>query len=190
MGLLDVREVRLRDGRRVGLRPARASDVDGFLGFIRGLSARSRDFMHGWSNLDEGRHARALAGKTENEEHCALVAIAGAPPEERVVGYCWVDGLQGPDIPMLGIGIVDEYHEAGLGKALLRAMIAYLASLGMPRVKLGVWADNARAMYVYEKVGFHIDPALPSKLFDGRTEIYMVATTGAKELRYRVGQGE
>jgi ribosomal protein S18 acetylase RimI-like enzyme len=175
-----VEKVRLRDGRWVELRSAQVSDASGFLGFIRGLSSRSRDFMHGWSTVAEDCHAQALATKTENEGHCALIAIAPGPHAERVVGYCWVDGLGGPDIPMLGIGIVDEYHEVGLGKTLLAAMIAHLGSLGVPRVKLGVWADNARALHVYERVGFHLDPALPAQAFDGRTEIYMVAETGVR----------
>ena len=175
-----VKEVELRDGRQVYLRSAQVSDGDGFLGFTRGLSARSRDFMHGWANIVEDPHAQALAAKTDSAGHYALVAVAPAPPEGQIVGYCWVDGLRGPDMPMLGIGIVDEYHEVGLGKVLLRAMIAHLGGLGVPRVKLGVWTDNARARHVYESVGFHLDPALPARVFDGRTELYMVAETGVQ----------
>ena len=39
---------------------------------------------------------------------------------------------------------------------------------------LGVFADNRRAIHVYESVGFQLDPAFPARDFDGRSELYMV----------------
>jgi ribosomal protein S18 acetylase RimI-like enzyme len=83
-------------------------------------------------------------------------------------------------MPMLGIGIIDAYHEAGLGRVLLRTMMAFAGEMGYPQIRLGVFTDNARAVHVYRKVGFVDDPSMPAKDFDGRTELYMVAETGGQ----------
>ena len=169
----EEREAALRDGRKVRLRAVRADDVAGFVGFFDGLSAQSRDFMHGWSDQCTREHAEKLAARVDAPDHLAVVAVTIEQPE-RFVGYCWIDGMGGDDAPMLGIGIIDEFHGAGLGKILLRALVAWAGRLGAERVRLGVWMDNARALRVYRAVGFDDDPTLPAKDFDGRTELYMV----------------
>ncbi len=171
------RQTELKDGRVVRFRTVRSSDTELFLGFFEGLSARSRDFMHGWSarcNLD---HAQSITRQADSPGYHGLVVVAPTPSGERIVGHSWIDGIGGPDMPMLGIGIIDEYHEVGLGTKLLRLMIDDARQLGLERVKLGVWADNARAVHVYESVGFRRDPALPSRDFDGRIEHYLVVET-------------
>ena len=61
-----------------------------------------------------------------------------------------------------------------MGKALLLLMIEQAQTLGLDQIQLGVWADNPRAIHVYEGVGFQIEPTLPAKDYDGRTELYMV----------------
>ena len=134
--------------------------------------------MHGWSARCDQSHAESITAHADSDHWHSLVAVVPAPPGERIVGYSWINGIGGPDIPMLGIGIVDEYHNAGLGSKLLRTMIEDARRLGLERVKLGVWADNLRAVHVYKSVGFRSDPAIPAKDFDGRTELYLVVETG------------
>ena len=168
-------EVPLRDGRTVRLRLAEPGDGARFLEFYAGLSAQSRDFMHGWSTVEPRAHAESLALKTRSSDHCAIAAIGTG---DRIVGYGWLDGLRTANKPMLGIGIIDEFHEGGLGKALLRTVIGLAGSIGLPHVRLGVWTDNARALHVYRSVGFRDDPTLPAKVFDGRTEFYLAVETG------------
>jgi len=165
----------LRDGRTVTLRAVRADDVERFLGYFAGLSAQSKDYMHGWSAVGSREHAEGVVGKMASADHTAIIAVT---PDDRIAGYCWLDGLENADMPMLGIGIIDEFHEAGLGRVLLRAMIGQAGAMGYPKVRLGVFTDNARAVHVYRAVGFVDDPVMPAKDFDGRTELYMVADTG------------
>jgi len=165
----------LRDSRMVTLRAVRADDVERFLGYYAGLSAQSKDYMHGWSAVGSRGDAEGMVGKMASADHTAIVAIA---PDDRIAGYCWLDGLESADMPMLGIGIIDEFHEAGLGRVLLHTMIGHAGAMGYPKVRLGVFTDNARAVHVYRKVGFVDDPAMPAMDFDGRTELYMVVETG------------
>lgn len=173
--------IELRDGRTVLTRDVRAADADLFMTFFEGLSARSRDFMHGWSRPQActREHAESLAAKGDLDGHCAVIVLDSTASGDRMVGYCWIDGLGAPSIPMLGIGVVDEFHEVGLGRVLLRTMIERGRRAGAARVRLGVWADNPRAIHVYDSVGFRIDPEGPARDFDGRIELYMVVDTSA-----------
>jgi isopenicillin-N N-acyltransferase-like protein len=175
--LPEERDLRLRDGRTVSFRPVRPDDGEMFHGFFSGLSAQSRDFMHGWSGLHSREHGESLALKVRCSDHYAVIAVP-AGTAERIAGYCWLDGVHTADMPMLGIGIVDEFHEVGLGRLLLRTMIDHARRLGWPRLRLGVWADNARALHVYRSVGFQEDPSKPPRDFNGRTELYLVVETG------------
>ncbi len=168
-------QVPLRDGRSVDIRAGRADDGDRFLRFFDGLSAQSRDFMHGWTQACSPEFAGQLAARATAADHRAIVAVA----EGQIVGYCWIDGLHVNDMPMLGIGIIDAYHEAGLGRVLLRLMVEWAGELGAKQVRLGVFTDNARGIHVYRKVGFVDDPTMPAKVFDGRTELYMAVDTAA-----------
>jgi ribosomal protein S18 acetylase RimI-like enzyme len=172
------RNVELRDGRIVQFRNVRSSDAELFLGFFDGLSAESRDFMHGWSTRCDRKQAESIAAQAGSGDRYGLVTLAPVSPKERIVGYSWISGIEGADIPLLGIGVIDEYHNVGLGRALLRLMIDDARRLGLERVRLGVWADNPRAIHVYKSVGFKSDPAIPPKDFDGRTELYLVFETG------------
>ena len=178
------KELPMRDGRSVWARPVRALDSGRFMTFFEGLSAKSRDFMHGWSSSGActAGHAEKLAAKADSGEHYGLIVLASRGSRARTTGYCWIDGVKSGrrlgDLPGLGIGIVDEYHDAGLGQALLRLTIdAAGRRLGLVRVRLGVFADNPRALRAYEAVGFGQDPDMPLKDFDGRTELYMAVET-------------
>ena len=166
----------LRDGRTVNLRAVQADDGARFQEFYAGLSAQSRDYMHGWSDLCAAELADKLVKRIADADHAALVAVSPESPE-RIVGYCWLDGVRGTEIPMLGIGIIDAYHETGLGRVLLRAMVAQGGRLGAAHVRLGVWLDNARAVHVYRAVGFRDDATMPAREFEGRTELYMLIDT-------------
>jgi RimJ/RimL family protein N-acetyltransferase len=173
----------LKNGRVVYTRSVRSTDAPLFMTFINGLSAQSRDFMHGWAIQCAPENAKGwtetLAAKADSEDHFALVALANDKAEERIVGYCWIDGVTTGrclgDLPGLGIGIVDAYHGRGLGRELMRRVLATARErLHLARVRLGVFTDNPRAIHTYEAVGFRQDPDMPSKDFGGRTEVYMV----------------
>jgi ribosomal protein S18 acetylase RimI-like enzyme len=172
-----TRALRLADGRFVWIRRVRPSDAPLFETYFPGLLEQSRDYMHGWSGPQActPEHAQALAARAASGDHVAVAVLAPGLGGERMVGYCWIDGLAGDDVPMLGIGITDDYHEVGLGKRLLRLMLAEAGRLGFERVQLGVWQDNARALHVYEAVGFRPIPDRPAKVYDGRVELYMIA---------------
>jgi RimJ/RimL family protein N-acetyltransferase len=54
----------------------------------------------------------------------------------------------------LGMGIVRAYRGCGLGTWLINATLEAAFGAGFVRVELNVHAENARAIALYEKVGF------------------------------------
>jgi RimJ/RimL family protein N-acetyltransferase len=164
--------VELKDGRSVRLRRLRTSDTELFVAYFGGLSAHSRYFFHPFAFDRE--HAAAEALKASAADGYRLVAVTAEAEDERIVGYGWIDGLQGPELPMLGIGLIDEYHNVGLGRALLTALIRGARELGLKQVRLGVFDDNPRAIHVYESVGFRRDPTKPPRAEGNHLEVYML----------------
>lgn len=63
------------------------------------------------------------------------------------------------DIVWLGICVSPMYQGKGLGSAMMAALIAEGSRLGIKKIRLGVYHDNASARTLYEKFGFVEDYA-------------------------------
>lgn len=99
--------------------------------------ATTRDFVRG---MVENR----------NPQFVALV-------EREVVGWCDISRLERPVVAhrgTLGMGIVPDYRGRGLGRQLIETTLAQARRQGIVRVELSAYADNARAIALYRKVGF------------------------------------
>jgi RimJ/RimL family protein N-acetyltransferase len=82
-----------------------------------------------------------------------FVALDG----DRVVGWCdvfpaWPAARQHRGA--LGMGVLVAYRGQGVGQRLMAATLAHARSKGLTRVELEVRADNARAIRLYESMGF------------------------------------
>ena len=80
--------------------------------------------------------------------------------EGRVVGAVWVRlmhafGHVGDDIPELAIAVYGPYRRRGLGKSLMKAMLAHLQGTGCKGVSLSVQKHNPAAE-MYLGLGFLI----------------------------------
>ena len=163
---------RLSDGTTVTLRRVRAADTDRFVEYFDGLSERSRYFFHPFAF--ERASAEMVTADLESEDSFRVVATVERGGREAIGGYAWLQDLGGPDVPMLGIGLVDAWHERGIGRLLLRALLDAGRDMGLKAIRLGVNDDNPRAIYVYESVGFRHDPSKPPQDRGSHQQIYMI----------------
>lgn len=72
--------------------------------------------------------------------------------DDRTIGNCWLGHIDGTSAT---VGILIGEHDAqdhGHGTAAMRLLLA--EGQGLMRATLWVYADNARALAVYRKVGF------------------------------------
>lgn len=54
----------------------------------------------------------------------------------------------------LGMGILDEYRDKGIGKALMRTALESARIRGLTRISLTVYEGNTRALEFYKMFGF------------------------------------
>jgi RimJ/RimL family protein N-acetyltransferase len=75
----------------------------------------------------------------------------------EVVGWCEVERDKGPanaHCGTLNIAILPAFRGRGLGFKLISTVLQQARRAGFVRIALWVHADNARAIALYEKVGF------------------------------------
>lgn len=114
-----------------------------------------RPFEQSWP-LERAEMLEALAG-----DAFILVASRGGEP----VGYAWVN-IEGPDpvwytgdtrAELVHLSVVDGERGAGIGTALMDAVDAELARLGVEDVEIGVDTANDEAVRFYERRGYRPD---------------------------------
>jgi putative acetyltransferase len=92
---------------------------------------------------------------------------AGLPPNDRMLvavsagkvigtaGLHTIDNRRRAHVASIGMAVHDDYAGRGVGRALLSAVVDLADRwLHYTRLELTVWADNARAIALYEKAGF------------------------------------
>jgi len=106
-----------------------------------------------WRSVE---HQREGLEKQEPGVH-RLVAVV----DNRVVGLLGLHVETNPrrrDCAWFGMGVHDAYQGQGMGRALLAAMIDLADNwLGLRRLELIVYTDNAPAIHLYEALGFAIE---------------------------------
>jgi ribosomal protein S18 acetylase RimI-like enzyme len=99
---------------------------------------------------------------------------------ERVVGWCdvrRVDAEISKHCGILGMGIIEGYRGRWLGERLITQTLDAIrkSDFGIERVELTVWGSNARAIGLYEKVGFaHEGRKVGARKIDGATDDVML----------------
>lgn len=85
------------------------------------------------------------------------VHVVALDPAARVVGWCDIarhdrEGFRHGG--RLGMGILPEFRARGLGRRLMTNAIDRAWKAGIERIELEVFGSNARAMALYESLGF------------------------------------
>ena len=89
------------------------------------------------------------------DDYCLCAEV-----DKQVVGAVWVrilDGFGSVDqkTPEFAISLLPEFRGQGIGKELMKAMLAHLKQAGYTQTSLAVQKDNY-ALEMYEKLGFRI----------------------------------
>ncbi len=108
-----------------------------------------------------------LATPRPNSIHLAAVA------DGKVVGTAGLTRLENrrSHVGTVGMGVHDAWAGKGAGTALMGALVGHADNwMGLKRLELTVYADNIRAIGLYERFGFvreglHKDFALRDGLF-------------------------
>lgn len=164
-----TKTVTLENGVDVFLRPELSSDTDMLWEMFSTLSKASvdnlippftREKIESWTrDIDYNRHLPILAFVREGDS-------------DRIIGSASLS-FHPQDIYRhkadLGITVHDDYHDLGLGTAMIRHLLDIARRKGLQKVSLIGRTDNRRAIHVYEKCGFTIEAKREKARFqDGR----------------------
>jgi RimJ/RimL family protein N-acetyltransferase len=156
MGTITPRDLTLPSGAVVRLRAATEADAAALVALMAAETAErvygvmERDEL----NRDEAKERQRIQRYTEDATSLLLVAEA----DGAVVGS--LDFSTPPLRRMrhsgrLGLSVAPAWRERGIGRALLATLLEWArAHPTIEKVTLGVLATNARAIHLYQALGF------------------------------------
>ncbi len=165
-----IRDVILRDGRTLRLRPPLAGDEERVLAFFHGLSEESlyRRF-HGFPSLTRELVAPVL--DPDWHERGALIGTLGEGPDERVVTLANYVRLRDPTMGEIAFAVADELQGHGAGTRLLEQLAELAASAGIESFVADVMSSNRPMLRVFEDAGFSVSRAIEQGAVEVRLSI-------------------
>lgn len=151
------------DGVAYQVRPIRKDDAAREREFILALSPESRfqRFMHGMREPTE----ELIAQLVDIDAHArmALVAVTGAPPDERIIGVARYAADPGGRECEFGVAVADDWQCRGIGTTLARMLFDYAAREGFDTIYGNVLADNQSMLELAEWLGLSVEPGVPGQ---------------------------
>lgn len=166
----EVRDVELRDGRTVCLRPTRTSDAGAMQELFYRLSeedVQTRFFQRLTSLTDK---AAQYLCSVDYDEEMAFAAVVGPSEHERIVAASCYYLSPASGLAEVAYMVDPEWQGAGLGGILHRGLVEYARRHGARGLTADVLAGNSPMMRIFER-GEH---SLSSKTSEGVRELTML----------------
>lgn len=87
--------------------------------------------------------------------------------ESKIIGICdlWKEReARQQHVGVLGISLLPQYRDEGIGTQLMKFLIGQGRDMGLRLIRLTCFANNPRALHLYEKLGFRKVGVLPGAL--------------------------
>jgi GNAT superfamily N-acetyltransferase len=157
------KEVSLKDGTKILLRPMAATDKDALYEFFKAVSeeearylrddVKSRLLIESWAkNLDYNRTLPILALKGD-------LIIGDATINRRQFGWKWHLGT-------VRIFVHNEYRNLGLGEIMVGELVQIAYKLGIEKLVLEIPDTNTAVVNTFTKAGFHRAALIPNMVKD------------------------
>lgn len=164
MELNDKVLIKSRDGDEFIIRRLLRSDRGSLQEFGKSLSKESTaTFL---PHPYDDNTVNAFLERSEKGKDLTL----GLFSNDKMIAYFFLWYYTNP-IPLLGIGILDEYQGKGLGKKLIQFLIDEAQQKGCDGIELTTLPDNHRAYALYESMGFRHYADVKNLAGDGRIVI-------------------
>jgi GNAT superfamily N-acetyltransferase len=157
------REVVLRDGSTIRVRPIRASDEHHLREFLDTLSDQSRRLRYfGAVNnavLDGEAHRQSVP---RDARSFGIIAIIGA--DGRIIAHAECDVVSA-DRAEVAFAVADDYQGMSIGSILLQRLAEIAPTRGITNFEAWVLPENERMMGVFRDSGFPIQTeSVPGQL--------------------------
>jgi len=145
------RDIALRDGSTVHVRPTAPADAERLAGFVDELSPQALWFRFLVGGVDAGHAARALV-----ERGVGLLVTAGR--EGPIVAHaCYVP--EAADRAEVAFAVADAWQGRGIATLLLAELAEHADSAGIQTLTALVHPTNHRMLEVFRDSGFAIEVA-------------------------------
>ena len=144
--------MRLHDGRAVHIRRARAEDAEAHIENWNAIGAEQVYVM----TERFGRSVDDVRAQFRDADPSAMLWLAAECGGRVVGGASFERGKwsKNAHTAVLGVALLPEFRGLGIGETLMRAGIEWARSVGIRKLRLGVFATNDRALALYRKLGF------------------------------------
>ena len=175
--VVEEREVRLRDGRQLRIRPTRTGDYRALQGLFYRMPPEDVQtrFFHLLSELDDDA-AQALVS-VDYECNMAFAAVVGPPENERLVATsCYLQDTDG--LAEVAYMVDPDWQGAGLATTLHHRMVEYARHRNLRGFKAEVLVDNPGMVRVLQ----HGDHDTRVTTSDGIRTVRMLFVTDTTSL--------
>lgn len=167
------RTFKSKNGRKVVLRALRWEDLDDCVRFINSL-VEERKVQSDLGIIADKKQTREqesewLARTLMGIENGSIISVA-AESNGRIVANGEVSRGHYGDTSLhggLGISALKEYRGFGIGFEMMKTLMRESRRAGLKTLQLEVFANNIRAIHVYEKAGFKQVGRIPRKIHRG-----------------------
>ena len=150
-----IRDVILRDGETLRLRPPVSEDADRLLAFFAGLTPDSLRFrFHGLRAVVPDLVTPFLT--TDGNDRGGLIATTADDGDEEVVAVASWARLRDPVCAEVAFAVADEFQGRGVGTRLVEQLAAVAGATGVETFVAEVMPDNRAMLRVFEDAGFDI----------------------------------
>lgn len=150
-----TKTVTLKDGRAATLRAPALTDAAEMLAYIKTCCAETDYLSRYPEEYGDSMEAEEAWIRRMVESPAVLPIVCEV--EGRIAGSCEVRffwGIKTAHRAMLGISVLREFWNLGIGTALLNELIAASRAHGTEILELDFIEGNTRARGLYEKMGF------------------------------------
>jgi len=149
-----------RDGQTLVVRPLTRNDHKALQNFNAALAPDSRrKFLP--HRYDDDTVRRVLE-RAETGDDFTLGVFDG----DRLAGYFFLWRAR-ERVPLLGIGMLDEFQHRGLGTQMMQILIDEARRTGRDGIELTTMLDNHAGFALYQKMGFHYYGNVENRVGDG-----------------------
>jgi len=161
-----VRQVRMRDGTILTLRPIKPEDEPLWLALLSSCSresiySRFRYFFFWQSHEVASRYCYI-----DYDRELAIVAETGEGPERRIIGVGRLAAEPGRASAEYAVLVQDGWQDKGLGGLLTDYCLGIAKEWGVRTITAITTTDNPRMVAVFEKRGFRVVNDLETSLVE------------------------
>lgn len=159
------KEISLKDGRKAILRSPVPSDAKAALEYMKITAAETPFLLRSPEEITmtEAQEAEYLRKVMEDPSTVMILCFV----EGKLAGNCQLNRKtkkKNAHRGSIGIAIVEEFWNLGIGTAMFQELISIAESWGVLQMELEVIEGNDRAMQLYRKMGFETVSYVPNAI--------------------------